>query len=171
VAIEYRWAGAETIDCRHWRHEAARVHHATRRGGCRLAAGGTRAAACDAGHWVPQQPVAARGRLCRGGVPPRPQGRRLQRRSERRNRVSLGRRSVRPPELAVDLVRRKVAPIASTGGIGATLRQKAVAAGRFQPGTVLPLLSTRKKTPTPRLSAQILADEILHRGERVFRIY
>jgi hypothetical protein len=48
----------------------------------------------------------------------------------------------------------------------------AVLEGRmFVFDAVLPLLSTRKKTPTPRLSAQILADEILHRGERVFRVY
>ena len=70
------------------------------------------------------------------------------------------------PSLGVDPVN-----VRNTGdmerGLAAVARSLA---GRFQPGAVLPLLSTRKKTPTPRPSAQILADEILHGRERVFGV-
>src|SRR5260370_32204728 len=38
----------------HVRHKAARVHHAARRRGCRVAARGAHAAASDAGDRVPQ---------------------------------------------------------------------------------------------------------------------
>jgi putative ABC transport system substrate-binding protein len=113
----------------HARDGTARVHHAARRRGCRLAARCARAAAGDAGGGIPRHRVAPSVRASRRRLPPGPTGNRLRRGPQRCDRVSLGRGPLRQGAGAgADLVRRQVAVIVTVGGETSAAAAKAATA-------------------------------------------
>src|SRR5215813_13139825 len=110
-------------------YRTAGIAGRTRRCCSRVAAGGARAAARDAGRWVSQQSSARRVGGPSRSVSPRPSRSWLCRRSKRLTRISLGEgRYERLAAYAVELVRRAVTVIVTAGGDPAAQAAKAATA-------------------------------------------
>src|SRR5215831_1168212 len=77
-------------------HETAGIHYPVRRRRGVVAARRPRAAAGDAGDWLPWRLIARRTQAITGRLPPKSRRSRLRRRPERRDRIPLGRRPIRP---------------------------------------------------------------------------
>src|SRR5258708_6149470 len=88
-----------------------------------MAARGARAAGGDAGDWLP--PLLIARALPPACIPPGLEGCGLHRERERRHRIPLGRQSIRLAALAAELVQRRVAVIAASGGMPSILAAKA----------------------------------------------
>ena len=108
-------------------HAKAEIHHPSRPRGSGVADGSAWATACDAGDRPHAQwNVSAKSRRPTGRLPAGPEGRwRLRCRPKRCHRYRWGEgKAERLPELAADLVRRKVNIIAAVGGPPSNLAAK-----------------------------------------------